>query len=285
MSNEIGRPWYKNPRILIPLIQIFVAAIIGATYAFWLNAPSSDFSISINPMNGQVQQGGVITTAITVKGEYGYKESVSLSGSGQPPGVVITFAPPIGGLTPSYTSIVKITISLDAPVGKYEITIKGLGADGKERSVKYILDIMPKGQIFPTPLLSPSPTPPPTAPPVVIKITSPEDGNKAPISNVVSGTISDGLPQGQYMWVVINPQKAPGLWWPQGGRITLSKGRWDVQAWLGIEQDIGTEFDIAVILVNEKDNQYYNNYLETGQRTGSFPGIPLPPSAKIMDRI
>lgn len=60
----------------------------------------------------------------------------------------------------------------------------------------------------------------------------------------------------------------------------------NVEVWLGREEeDVGIEFDIAVILVNEEDDQYYSNYLARGKETGDYPGIPLPPSANIMDVI
>ena len=42
-----GIRWYKKPTIVIALGGI-LAAIIVATWAFWLNPPSSDFNISIN---------------------------------------------------------------------------------------------------------------------------------------------------------------------------------------------------------------------------------------------
>jgi len=126
---------------------------------------------------------------------------------------------------------------------------------------------------------------PPTTTPE-IKTISPKEGDEVPVAIIVSGTISGELPKGQYMWVVINPHPSPGQWWPQGGRISPWRGQWDVQTWVGREkEDIGKEFDIAVILVSEKDDQYYRNYLRTGQETGSYPGIPLPASANILDRI
>jgi len=69
-------------------------------------------------------------------------------------------------------------------------------------------------------------------------------------------------------------------------RIEPLKGQWYVEVWLGREEeDVGIEFDIAVILVNEEDDQYYSNYLARGKETGDYPGIPLPPSANIMDVI
>lgn len=85
------------------------------------------------------------------------------------------------------------------------------------------------------------------------------------------------------MWVVINPP-ATTDWWPTNGRITPLKGKWDVQAWFGREQDIGMTFKIAVILINKEDDQYYQDYLTEAQRTGDYSDIPLRPN-KIMDSI
>lgn len=270
MSKENRRPWYKDPRIIIPA----VIGVVGIVVAIIMNLPPPDFRISVNPMHGTVQQGGVISTAITVKGEHGYKESVSLSASGQPSGVVVTFIPPIGGPRPAYTSTLTISVGSNVPAGDYNIIIKAMGADGKERTSKYTLTVKPE---------SVPPTPTPT---LEIKITSPKEGDEVPVAIIVRGTFSGELPEGRYMWVVINPHPSPGQWWPQEGRVDPWKGQWDVQAWLGREkEDIGKEFDIAIILVNEEDDQYYRDYLGTGQETGSYPGIPLPASAKIMDII
>lgn len=164
MSNKIGRPWYKKPTIVISAIVVILAAIIGATWgplwSSWLNPPPPDFSISVNPMHGSIQQGGVTTTAITVRGEHGYKKSVSLSASGQPSGVVISFVPPIGGATPAYTSNVTISVNANAPRGDYDIIIKGTGADGKEHTCTYTLTITPGSKVFPPP-------PPPVEPYIV----------------------------------------------------------------------------------------------------------------------
>ena len=150
MSNKIGRPWYKKPTIVISAIVVILAAIIGATWgplwSSWLNPPPPDlpdFSISVNPMRGEVHQGGVIQTTVTVMGIHGYEHSVSLSASGQPSGVVVTFVPPIGGPTPSYTSTVTINVQPGVSADVYTTIIKGMGADGKEYSCNYILTVIP----------------------------------------------------------------------------------------------------------------------------------------------
>ncbi len=88
------------------------------------------------------------------------------------------------------------------------------------------------------------------------------------------------------MWVVINPHTSPGQWWPQGGPIDPWGGRWNAPVVLGREvEDKGVEFDIAVILVDEEDNNQYNAYLETGVATGNYPGKPLARSAVIVQKI
>ncbi len=103
----------------------------------------------------------------------------------------------------------------------------------------------------------------------------------------VSGTISGELPEGQYMWMVVNPHTSPGNWWPQGGgRIEPWKGQWYSQAYIGSEYaGIGEKFDIAVILVNENDDQYLRAWVDISEQEQSWPSIMLPASAKIKDRI
>ena len=283
MASENKRPWYKDPRYLAIIVAISVGIISSP---IWLHIfQPGEFNITIDPMQGAVHQGGVITTAITIEAIHGYKHPVSLSATGQPSGIVVTFVPPISGPTPSYTSTVTINVYPSVPAGDKKITMEGTGADGKEHSCSYTLTVKPA--VTPTPTTTPTPSPTPSPTPILrIKITSPKEGDEVPVSTIVSGTFSGELPEGQYMWVVINPHSSPGQWWPQGGRINPGKGQWNVQVWLGREkEDTGKEFDIAVILVNEKDDQYYRDYLKTGQETGSYPGIPLPASADIIDRI
>ena len=160
MANENKRPWYRNP-VYLSIIGAVLAAIIGATWTFLLNQPDG-FSIAINPMHGAVEHGGVITTAITINGIYGYDHTVSLSASGQPSGMVIAFVPP--SEKPSYTSNIMINVDSNVPVGDYTIIINARGADGKEDSCKYTLTVKPfpltpTHTITPPPTITPTPTP------------------------------------------------------------------------------------------------------------------------------
>ncbi|MBE9593341.1 MAG: hypothetical protein IMF19_07650 [Proteobacteria bacterium] len=158
MSNNNQIPW----RIIISIIVVILATI-GATWAFWLNSLPSDFDISINPMKGEVQQGGVIITTITIKGIQGYEHPVNLSASGHPSDIVVTFILPIGGPTSSYTSTVTIKVNPNVPVGDYKIIMKGTGTDGKEHSCIYALTVKSPVKPTPSPIITPTPTPTPTS--------------------------------------------------------------------------------------------------------------------------
>ena len=101
MADENEKPWYKSPLHLGVIVASLTLLVIIIAYLLPNPPPPSDFGISIKPMQGAVQQGGVITTAITIKGVHEYEKPVSLSATGQPSGVVVTFVPQIGGPTPS----------------------------------------------------------------------------------------------------------------------------------------------------------------------------------------
>lgn len=290
MSNGKGR---RRPSYIvwIPILAAIIGAIVVVILGDWIGP--TDFNVSISPMGGEVQAGGVIQTTVNVEGIRGYKYPVSLTASDQPPGVVVTFAPPFGQAKPAYASSMTVNVGSNVQVGAYDIKVNGTGADGKEHFSKYKLTVMPSGQAASESRPSSPPSSPQTTPekplqtPLKIDITSLGTGDRVAVSTTVSGTFSGQLPKGQYMWVVINPHPSPGQWWPQGGRISPENGMlWDVDVWLGREkEDVGKKFDIAVILVNSADDKAYLQYLENGQETEKYPGIPLPDSARIIDRI
>ena len=111
--------------------------------------------------------------------------------------------------------------------------------------------------------------------PFEILITSPKSGDDAPASIIVSGISLGMLPKGDHLWLVVNPHTNPGRWWPQE-QINTSSKLWNSHANLGGEKDIG-KYDVAVVSVNDKDNQYYEDYLKKGNETGNYP--PLQPLA------
>ena len=86
-----------------------------------------DFDISISPSTLTIDQGKSDTATITVEQINGYSYDVSLSASGQPSGVTITFSPDHG--TPTFASTMTIQVGYDVAPNTYSITISGIGSD------------------------------------------------------------------------------------------------------------------------------------------------------------
>lgn len=85
----------------------------------------------------------------------------------------------------------------------------------------------------------------------------------------------------------MHPLATPDLYWPQESiHITPSKD-WICSARLGLDisqggwKDIGREFEIAVILVDNSANQLF---IKLGNKTGS-PGINLPNKTEIIEHV
>lgn len=141
MSNKNGRLWYKSTAYIGIIVGILLA--LNGIFIYTTRSYSSDFSVSVNPMQGSVLQGGVIQTTVTVKGGDGYVHPVSLTASEQPSeNIVITFIPSMGKPTPTYASTVTINVASNVPASDYTIIIQGTGADGKEHTCTYTLAVV-----------------------------------------------------------------------------------------------------------------------------------------------
>ncbi len=146
-----------NIKIILSAISIIVTIIlayIGYSYHY-----PQDFSLSIQPMQGQVLQQGVIQTTATVSSVNGYDKTVILSSKQAISDIVITFIPSFGDAKPAYNSNILISVGKSIPVGTYEIEIKGQGSDGKTHSVFYTLSVMPVSTPTSEQTLIPIPTP------------------------------------------------------------------------------------------------------------------------------
>lgn len=124
-----------------------------------------------------------------------------------------------------------------------------------------------------------------------IKITSPTPGEHMPLSFQINGTMAGELPEDHYLWIMVNPRMAFAQWWPQGGYSIVPGETWYGPVLIGREinqggeADIGKEFDIAVVLVDEKINKDFLFWGETGDKTRNWPSIRFPEGAKIMAKV
>ena len=258
MADENKKPWYKDTRylsLIIAIVAIVVPIII------WLLSRRPDFSISIDPMLGAIQVGGVIQTTVSVKGSGGYDHTVSLSATGQPSGVVTAFVPPFGEAKPSYTSSVTINVDKNVPVGDYTLVFKGTGADGKEHSCSYTLTVKPPVTITPT-----------STPehPVIVEITNPKEGAEASAPLTVEGKLEGELPEDWYLWTFYYNYEE---WYPQN-RIVPFEGEWKSNVWLGSQTDV--EKDVAVVLADKDADSEF----QQGE-----PLRILPQGAQVCDQI
>ena len=66
-------------------------------------------------------------------------------------------------------------------------------------------------------------------------------------------------------------------WWLQGGEVMVDEnGEWIQNVFLGQGQDVGFDFEIVALWVEERVHRDLLNSLVRGERSRSYPGIELP---------
>jgi subtilase family serine protease len=99
-----------------------------ATVALTVTAPTAGaFTISVSPTSGSLRQGQSGTATVTTAVSGGFDSAITLSGTGEPTGVTISFSPSSIAAPGSGTSSMLLTISRTAKTGTYPITITGTG--------------------------------------------------------------------------------------------------------------------------------------------------------------
>ena len=105
----------------------------------------SDFSLALSSGSVDIQQGGSGSNTATVLPINGYNKIVSLSASGIPSGVLVSFSPQSG--TPAFSSTVSISASTSAVPGSYAVTVQAQGQEGKAHSASFTLKVQAKYQL------------------------------------------------------------------------------------------------------------------------------------------
>ncbi len=116
-----------------------------------------------------------------------------------------------------------------------------------------------------------------------IVITFPSDGEECGAITKVEGK-SEQIPN-KFLWVFAHRADLTNKWWPQTGVITVKEdGKWLIGVALGQQQDIGFDFEIQAIWVDESVHNQMEAYLASGEKNNSYPPIRLPeggPSAQV----
>jgi hypothetical protein len=102
---------------------------------------SSDFSIKIEPLEGEVVKGNSIDAKIIVESQK-YKDQVKLTFKDQSNKINIAFDPPVISASSNSNSTMSIKVPIDIAEGDYIIEITGIGAKNKtEHSTNYFLKV------------------------------------------------------------------------------------------------------------------------------------------------
>ena len=111
----------------------------------------------------------------------------------------------------------------------------------------------------------------------VLTITIPDkDGASVGHELIVKGKAIKTSKE-DHIWVLVHRSDFGQVWWPQREAIPdVKTGEWNARIVLGGAQDVGYEFEIAVIMVNETEHLKLRSYWEKAMRSASSPPIEMP---------
>jgi hypothetical protein len=113
--------------------------------------------------------------------------------------------------------------------------------------------------------------------PIKVEITTPErDGIEVGREMDVKGTAV--IPLGNYLWILVHRTKGfKRVWWPQNeAEIDPVTKKWEVHVMFGMPRDIGYEFEIAAIVVNEEEHRKLQDYWEKAMQSADWRPILMP---------
>ncbi|WP_405140967.1 M28 family peptidase [Sphaerisporangium sp. NBC_01403] len=116
----------------------------AVAYALWKLAvgdtppPADDFTVSVSPSSASVQAGQRATATLATQVSSGAAQPITLSASGAPSGVTVTFAPQT--ITAGQSSTVTVATSASTPAGTYAITLNAHGTSA-DRSAAFTLTV------------------------------------------------------------------------------------------------------------------------------------------------
>lgn len=99
---------------------------------------NNDFSMSLSPSSGTVQQGGSVTTTVGTAVTTGNAQAVTLTASGLPAGVSASFNP--ATVQSGQSSVLTLTATANAAPGASTVVVKGQGA-ALSHTVDYALNV------------------------------------------------------------------------------------------------------------------------------------------------
>ena len=133
------KKWYRTNGFW-GTVAAFLTVIVAAIAI--IVTRSSDFSVTVNPIEGIVIKGEEISADIVIVGEK-YNEQIKLMTPSQTDNIDISFSPSVGTLSPKFTSKVKVKFDNSISEGTYEIEITAVGAKNKtEKNVVFYVTVV-----------------------------------------------------------------------------------------------------------------------------------------------
>ncbi|MFD4262290.1 M20/M25/M40 family metallo-hydrolase [Streptomyces sp. NPDC058534] len=98
----------------------------------------TDFSLALSPANGSVEAGSAVNATVNTTTVTGSAQQVSLTASGAPPGVSVSFSP--ATVTSGSNSTMRVSTTAGTAAGTYSLTVKGT-AGSKSHTAQYTLTV------------------------------------------------------------------------------------------------------------------------------------------------
>lgn len=111
-----------------------------------------------------------------------------------------------------------------------------------------------------------------------IKITNPQTDNMEVGMNITVQGTGTNIPNDAFLWVLVHRTAGfKTVWWPQGSsNIDPLSHKWEVFITFGGPQDVGFEFEIAVIVVNKTVNAQLQAYYNNAMTNNNWPPQTMP---------
>lgn len=108
-----------------------------------------------------------------------------------------------------------------------------------------------------------------------IEITSLKAGDKVGRSVTVRGKAS--LPAEGNLWLLSRKRSMGNQWWPQAGPVEITDGEWEAEVFFGRPEDIGSNFDVAAVVVSSQTSATFIKWFSTAKAL-DYPPVPFPDS-------
>ncbi|MBF0537142.1 MAG: hypothetical protein HQL03_02700 [Nitrospirae bacterium] len=115
-----------------------------------------------------------------------------------------------------------------------------------------------------------------------VAITSLKDGDTIGCTLTVKGTINRATANNDGVWVFVHRKVLKNQWWPEPQANDVGNN-WEALATVGIKEDIGADFEIAVATFDKNSEKIISDYFKEANKTGRFPPMEFPSTTSNVD--